>query len=274
MLRALPLAAGELVREAVERIGRQLDQLEQLGDARLARRACRGRGAPCPRRRSSAPSSRGSSDSYGSWKMICALRRNAAHLGRRGVQHVVPVEADPAAASASISRSTRRASVDLAAAALADQRQRLAGADLEVDTCPRPRAQLVGAPEEVAGDGVPLRQPLHAQERLSGANGAWGCSSGAHGSRRSVSSGGCCSTQVAMRFGQRAAKRQAGGMAAELGHAARDHVQALAGRGELGHARAAGPGCRGGADRRRSARRARSRRSRRRTSPRPGRRSR
>ena len=75
---ALPLAAGELVREAVRVLGREADGAQQLVDAQPALAA-----APAARgSRSGSPTMsrtvmRGFSDAYGSWKTICISRRTS-----------------------------------------------------------------------------------------------------------------------------------------------------------------------------------------------------
>ena len=75
---ALALAAGELVREAVDVLGVQPDALEQLARALVHRPALL-----TPRSRSGAPTIwptrlRGFSEDCGSWKTICTSRRTGA----------------------------------------------------------------------------------------------------------------------------------------------------------------------------------------------------
>ena len=75
---ALPLAAAELVRIAIEVRGIEADQLEQIGDAIAPLRfRCRSRESPAALRRSCSARIRGLSDEYGSWKTICMSRRAA-----------------------------------------------------------------------------------------------------------------------------------------------------------------------------------------------------
>ena len=74
---ALPLAARELVRVAVRRVGGQPDDAEQLAHLRRRPRAAtRGRACAAARRRSGRREWRGLSDAYGSWKTICIRRRS------------------------------------------------------------------------------------------------------------------------------------------------------------------------------------------------------
>ena len=81
----LALAAGELVREAVEVLGVEPDALEQLA------RALASTSPPLARRAAAAASPtiwptrlRGFSDACGSWKTICSSRRTGAQLAAAG----------------------------------------------------------------------------------------------------------------------------------------------------------------------------------------------
>ncbi len=128
---------------------RQLHQLEQLAEALRARLRGRGRGGPCPRRRSSATFSRGFSEPYGSWKTIWACAGTSRISAGEACSTSMPVEADRTRPSPRSAAGQPRQGA-LAAAALADQGQRLAGADLEVDLA-HGLERARRAPEEVAG---------------------------------------------------------------------------------------------------------------------------
>ena len=105
---ALALPAGELVGIAIGVFLAQADHVEQFATsrARLAR-------SPTPWIRSGSPMMsrtvmRGSSEAYGSWKMICICWRRCAHLLRRQCHQVLAGEPHRARASAPPGASTRR----------------------------------------------------------------------------------------------------------------------------------------------------------------------
>ena len=112
---ALALAAGELVRVAVERARAEPDALERLGDP-LARARSRpdAMDARAPRRRCRATVMRGSSEPTESWKMICIVAARAPCSSRRrelASGRCRRTRSSPAVGS--ISRSSVRPSVDL-----------------------------------------------------------------------------------------------------------------------------------------------------------------
>ena len=81
----LPLAAGELVREAVVMLGVQADDLEHLLHAALAaRRRCRPRAPRAAPPTMSPTRFRGFSDACGSWKTIFISRRTGRMSGATG----------------------------------------------------------------------------------------------------------------------------------------------------------------------------------------------
>ena len=129
---ALALAAGELVREAVDVLGAQAD------DARAARGAlpCRSRR---PTARAAAAASpticptrlRGFSDANGSWKTICISRRSGRSRSRRS-PCVMSVPRKRIVPSVGLEQPQHRARQRrLAAARLADEAERLALAQRE-----------------------------------------------------------------------------------------------------------------------------------------------
>ena len=122
----LPLAAGELVREAVVVLGVEPDDLEQLLDAALALRVA----VPMPCTSSGSATMkptrlRGLSEAYGSWKTIIMLAPDRPHLRAGEPGDVAAVEDDRAGGRLEQPHDAageRR----LAAARLADDAERLA----------------------------------------------------------------------------------------------------------------------------------------------------
>ena len=202
------------MREAVERVGRQLDQLQQLADALGSRR-------------------------FASSEVGHALADDRADLQPR-VERVVRVLEDDLGLLPEAAQLLRRAcstscpskldaarrrldqAQDRRARVICRSRSRRPGpasrrADIERDVVDGLEPSSSGARRSRGRPGSASSAP-HREQRLSGVRRrAWGCSSGAHGSRRVRSSVGCFSTHGAMRFGQRGAKRQAGGMACSSG---------------------------------------------------------
>ena len=122
----LPLSARELVRVAVDVIGREPDDLEQLAHPRRASARATGRRGSrngssriCPTRL------RGFSDAYGSWKIICISRRNGRSSRRDSVVMSSPPKRTVPARRL-VQPHEQPAERRLAAAGLADDAERLA----------------------------------------------------------------------------------------------------------------------------------------------------
>ena len=128
---ALPLAAGELVREAVVVLRVEADDLEQLLHAALdlgvGADACAPR---APRAMMKPTRLRGFSDAYGSWKIIIISRRIGRISARESCVMSRPVEDDLAAGRVEQAHDAARHR-RLAAAGLADDAERLALLDGE-----------------------------------------------------------------------------------------------------------------------------------------------
>ena len=204
----LALPARELVREPVDRLRRQVHELEQLGDAPLPRRPARGPRCPIPSATIAETRIRGSSEPNGSWKTICACRRKSRSSFGAALSTSMPPNSDRAARGRQQAQEQPRERA-LARAGLADERQRLARLDVEVDAVDG-REPARRAAEEVTLDGEPLGQPADADERLAvSVRTGSGCSSGAHGRGADVARSGWVSVAAAMRFG--AARGEAAG---------------------------------------------------------------
>ena len=157
---ALPLAAGELVRVAVVVLGVQADELQQVLDGPLRRRAggstfCSRNGAP-----TIAPTVwRGFSDEYGSWKIIWMSRRSGRILPCRQVRDVVALEHDLAAGRLE-QPGDQPTGGGLAAPRLADQAEGLARAHGEVDAVDRLDRADLALEHDAAGDREVLGSPV------------------------------------------------------------------------------------------------------------------
>ena len=105
---ALALAAGELVRIALQRIAAQADLVDQPLDALrgAAARPCSGRRASRPSSRMSSTRMRGSSDANGSWKMIWMSRRACAQRVAVQREQVAGRRAAPGRSTAAWPRSS------------------------------------------------------------------------------------------------------------------------------------------------------------------------
>ncbi len=123
---ALPLTAGELVREPVRVLGAEADRPQQLLHAQPALAAL---SRPWIRSGSATISRtviRGLSDAYGSWKTIWMSRRDGPHLPALELRDVRALEDDVAARRLD-ELDDRPAERRLAAPGLADDPERLAG---------------------------------------------------------------------------------------------------------------------------------------------------
>ena len=109
---ALPLPAGELVREPVGGGRRQADELEQLRDAGR-RGAARGRACRARRRAASPTLRRGLSDEYGFWKTSWSRTRSRGPARRRRAASTSRPRRRPSPTVAGTSPTAARASVDL-----------------------------------------------------------------------------------------------------------------------------------------------------------------
>ena len=160
---ALALSAGELVRKAAQHVGVRGRR------GRAARRRARARAAPADpvgggdrfRDDVAAPSSAGSSDVYGSWKIICTPLAEPLAVA-------APAAGDVASAVARVPASGRLESDEhpgqgrLAAARLADDAEHLAGVELQARPRRRPRPSPAAATDPVA---KVLVEPGRLQQR-------------------------------------------------------------------------------------------------------------
>ena len=163
---ALPLAARELVREAVRVLGREPDDAQQLVDASLALVAAGARrGCASGSLTMSRTVIRGLSDAYGSWKTICISRRTSRICAALEARDVAAVEDDlPRRRLRQLDQRPRQRR--LAAARLADEAERLAGLDRQVDAVDGVDLSD-GALEDPGADREVLDETLDAEDLLA-----------------------------------------------------------------------------------------------------------
>ena len=163
----LPLAAGELVREAVVVLGVEADDLEQLLDAALdlgvGADPCTSSGSPMMK----PTRLRGFSEAYGSWKIIIISRRTGRISARESLVMSRPSKTIAAACRLEQlhdAAGERR----LAAARLADDAERLARLESEADAVDRLHRGDLLLEDDPARDREVLLDVVDDEELVAG----------------------------------------------------------------------------------------------------------